>query len=162
MMNHLQLISGYTQLGNQERLKEKVSEVVDVFDVGRKLFSLNCPKFIIFITFFNHHFSNMHLENNISIENIDLSTLDNMLYEESNEIMRLFTMFDDTFMYNWVIDVTHCEETETIRVMYALDKADLAIPHVSKLLDTTQFTLPIEVKEEPDFLEISFIISDNY
>lgn len=158
-MNHLQLVSGYMELGNKEHAQKKLTEVVETFNVERRLFSLNCPKFIIFITFFNHHYANMRLINRIGLVNIDLSTVDDVITEQSEAFMRLFTMLDDTLMYNWIIDMTHSEETGEIQISYILDRANLTSLDLGKLFESTEFTLPMEIKEEANEIQFRFHIS---
>jgi stage 0 sporulation protein B (sporulation initiation phosphotransferase) len=89
VLNDIQLIHGYAALGNMEKIKEKINEMIVKSNEERKLTNLKCPHFTLWVINFNHAYENLRLSYKIQELQNDLSQNDLFLYATCEEMIQL-------------------------------------------------------------------------
>lgn len=160
VMNHLQLVHGYSQLGNAEKLDLKLAEVLDIFQEEQKLFKLNMDQFVMYVLFFNHNYLTMQLSYKINIEKTNLTYMDELVYTEVKKIMELFKDDTSTFVYNWFLEVKYSDNREGIDFVFRLNK--VGMDELVRKCDIVaeQFSIPLTIRETDTEIEYSFAVCD--
>jgi stage 0 sporulation protein B (sporulation initiation phosphotransferase) len=89
LLNDLQLVLGYTQMGNLDKVKEKIHVILEKTAEERKLANLNCPHFTVWTMNFNTKYNNLKLSYEVQLNKGDLSAVDLILKETCEEIAQL-------------------------------------------------------------------------
>jgi stage 0 sporulation protein B (sporulation initiation phosphotransferase) len=88
-LNDLQLVLGYTQMGNLDKVKDKLHDILEKTAEERKLANLNCPHFTVWTMNFNTKYNNLKLSYEVHLSKGDFSAVDLKLKETCEEITQL-------------------------------------------------------------------------
>ncbi|MBB6451910.1 stage 0 sporulation protein B (sporulation initiation phosphotransferase) [Salirhabdus euzebyi] len=89
LLNDIQLIHGYASMGNLDKIKEKVKNVIDHFNQERLLTNLNCPHFMIWVLTFHTKYNQFKLTYQVEMGMSSLTSSDLSIYTTSEEMMDL-------------------------------------------------------------------------
>lgn len=160
VMNNLQLIHGYLQLGDEERVRLKMADVMQMYQGEQKLFKLNMSRFSLFVLFFNHHYPNQQLSYEVNIENEDLATLDEQITEQCKRIIGLYLDDSNHFMYNWFLEVKSNALKNEIVFSFCVKKENCAEKDWKREIIAEQFSFPLSIDERNMEVEYSFTVHD--
>ncbi len=85
-MNELQLIMGYAQMGNIEKVQEKVNQAVEHAALDRKLQSIPLPKTALWIMQFNWEFANFRMTHDVKV-NQTITVDDQTVVDQLKQLM---------------------------------------------------------------------------
>ncbi|WP_156291189.1 Spo0B domain-containing protein [Oceanobacillus salinisoli] len=122
LMNKLQLVHGYLNMGKINKAQDKMDELFSHFNEERKLISLQSPKLILWLIQFNHAYDNFRMTYNIHIDNQSLQNLDNVLYMKCKQIMDYCEKIGDpSELYDVELTINDKEETYTVEVLLIIN-----------------------------------------
>lgn len=87
LLNHLQVVEGYIQLGNLKKAETAMRELIDHLSQERKLDNLNIPNVFLWFQTFNQKYENFNLIYDVDIENKNLQEMDLLILDKLNQIM---------------------------------------------------------------------------
>lgn len=158
LMNHLQLLSSFFNMGNITNVENKMNEIIHYYNEERKLFSLNAPKLTLYLLFFNHHYANKNLTYNVEVDNVDLSLEDEKIYNQNRQLFGSFQDKNDYVMYNWMLHIHFCNENNAVKFSYSISNEQIAENDLKKLLESNYFTYPIYVIKKQKCILIYFFV----
>jgi len=81
LLNELQIIQGYASMNKIDKVKEKITACVDVYNKERQLMYLNSPKFALWIIEAQHNQKNIRISYDMKLGQIDLSLVDQDMFD---------------------------------------------------------------------------------
>lgn len=100
LLNHLQVIQGYTKLGKLEKADANLSKLFEYLHKERNLLNLNIPHVFLWFLEFRMKYKRYQLSYTIDMENIKLTDADSSIRTKLEQIMldidetcRLDTMY---------------------------------------------------------------------
>ncbi|MEN2765864.1 Spo0B domain-containing protein [Ornithinibacillus xuwenensis] len=79
LMNDMQIVHGYLSMGKTEKVKAKVSDIIEAFNQERLLMNINCPKFALWLIQLKWLHNNIRFTYDIHTEIGDLEAYDDIL-----------------------------------------------------------------------------------
>jgi stage 0 sporulation protein B (sporulation initiation phosphotransferase) len=126
LMNDLQVIQGYLSMDKVDKVKEKVTDLIDHYHEKRKLINTNAPYFILWVIQFGHTYDNIQLSYCIDTENVDLSKVDVDLIEDCKYIVnQISRLGSNTELYRMNLHLkkeSHKKITVELRITGQLDE----------------------------------------
>jgi len=158
LMNHLQLLSSFHNMGNITNVENKMNEIIHYYNEERKLFSLNAPKLTLYLLFFNHHYANKNLTYHVEIDNVDLSLEDEKIYNQNRQMFSSFKDKNDFVMYNWRLHIHFCNKHNAVKFSYSISNEQIEENDFKQLLDNKSFAYPIQVIKKQKCILIYFFV----
>ncbi|MGL4523215.1 MAG: Spo0B C-terminal domain-containing protein [Bacilli bacterium] len=100
MLNQLQLVKGYMELGNHERVKEIIDEIVFDAHQETKLSNLKMPRTAELFMTFNWGVHHYKLEYEVLFERMDLTRSDDVVYKWCESFLQAVDVSADLFCEN--------------------------------------------------------------
>lgn len=146
IMNHLQVIHGYLNIGQQEKVTTKINDIMHHFKREKKLMDTNAPHFILWMLQVNHLEENIRVNYNFQYEKANLMTIDETLTEQSKQIINCIRLSGDPFeLYKTTFNFSKDEYNPsiirvTIHISGQIDKES-----ISSHLSPTQINNPMRM-----------------
>lgn len=86
-MNDLQIVHGYLSIGQIDKVKDKVDQIIVNSNEERKLINSEAPHFILWILQFNGLHTNIKLDYGINLEQSNIQSIDHQLVDLSRCIV---------------------------------------------------------------------------
>lgn len=126
LLNELQVIKGYIQLGHTEKADESIDKMFQYFNEERRLLSLNIPHVYLWIMAFNLKYTNFKITYDVDVKNKCLQAKDLFIVERLEQIMKAVKKCtDDEVLYQ--IDIEFKDNIEDcIIALYVENRSDAA------------------------------------
>ncbi len=145
LLNDIQLIHGYASMGNLDKIKDKLQDLLQKTNEERRLTNLKCPHFTLWLMNFNAQYENIRLSYKVLIQE-DLSTFDLTLYATCQEIIQILHNYSSKEkLYNGELILFNEGEP---KVKLTFDGAFRNLEECRQKLKKQEYVETIEVKEE--------------
>ncbi|TFJ93996.1 Spo0B domain-containing protein [Lentibacillus salicampi] len=135
LMNHLQIVQGYLSMGKTDKVQVKLKAYMEELQEEGKLIHLNVPAFALSILQFNFLHTNFRLTYHIHTENEKLASVDQLLAERCQNVMKeIKKAADEMALYE--LDV-HLYDADS-------DTLELEVAVSGKLADERSFMQTME------------------
>jgi len=122
LMNRLQIVQGYVNMGKLDKVESKLDEILDYYNEERKLMGLNVPAFMLWIIQFNSKYENFRLTYKIYPEYKSLYDYDSNLLENSEHIITCLNNFlDHEILYELHLEVREVKEIDKMEISFFLE-----------------------------------------
>lgn len=162
LMNHLQIIQGYTSMENTEKVKAKIATWMDYFNEERKLFGLKAPLFTLWVIQFNNLHTNVRLTYRIHIESKDLQAIDQQLVNQCQQLIACMTKTaGNQELYEGSLELNESPNSSIININFSMDGH---FPNVEKLksnIVNMKQNYPVRIQEKENGITCNFSISCN-
>ncbi len=139
LLNDLQLVHGYASMGNMDKMKEIIQNILKKSEEERKLTQLNCPHFMLWLMNFNSTYENIRLTYRIQLKAGDFSTIDLSLLATCNEIIQhLHKYFSKDSLYDGELYI-YDDASPKVQLMFPGP-----IPQEASMLKTLETKLFVE------------------
>lgn len=157
LLNELQIIQGYASMGKQEKVDEKINQLIDVFHQERRLLSLQASRFALWIMQFNHTYGNIRITYDIHVENIELGKIDRTLVLLCEQVINCMADHSEKdAYYEGILKVQKHSDGDKIIVHFSFTGKEIAIAALKKCLMATH---TYQVMETDTGFTCSFTIS---
>ncbi|SDQ46509.1 stage 0 sporulation protein B (sporulation initiation phosphotransferase) [Virgibacillus subterraneus] len=149
LLNHLQIIQGYSSMGKTDKVNAKIAEYLQLLDEERKLVNLNVPLFALSLIQFDSLHTNFLLTYHIHTENKDLKHIDEALVSSTSQLMNeIKDMADETELYEVCLQM--CEVSSSSMIELKLN-VNGNLPNIEKLMKNIEsMELVIETHQDSD------------
>lgn len=151
ILNELQLVSGYLQLGNAKKAEELLQNFFEHMQEERKLTQLQIPAFSLWLIEFNHTHPRYQLTYEVWADG-NWEPLDRILLEKANAIIGLL---DRNLTDGEVYSIHICLKEEKSDPFVKMMEVSMKGPDIDKLKLEEMKDIAVSYREE----SISFVFS---
>lgn len=121
LMNRLQIVQGYVNMGKLDKVESKLDEILDYYNEERKLMGLYVPAFMLWIIQFNSRYNNFRLTYKIYTESKSLHTYDSRLVDKSEHMMSCLNNFlDREELYELYLEIREVKGLDKMEISFYL------------------------------------------